>query len=265
MKFKPMLAKEYSKFKHKLEPTFFAQPKLDGIRATWYNGKLWSRQGKEITSVPHINEALKDVYYIVDGELYCNQYKHDFSKIASIVRRTKNLHEDHKLVEFHVFAVIDSNNNYMPRAKWYTLGNDYLRIVQSTHFSGVNRFIELDNYYNMQLELGYEGIMVYNNTRYEQKRTHNLLKRKPVNERDYKIVGFIEGKGKLRNCLGALVCETDSGNTFKVKMAVPEQELFDLWQNKEDLIGKMVRVEYQNITVKNKVPRFPIGVRIRND
>jgi len=37
-----------------------------------------------------------------------------------------------------------------------------------------------------------------------------------------------------------------------------------VWENPNDYIGKMLTVQYQGMT-KNSIPRFPVGVRIRED
>ena len=74
---KPMLAQSYDKHKKKLVYPCYTQPKLDGIRCLARRRgdvvTLYSRKGKVLELVPHINEALLSLLedgQCADGELY---------------------------------------------------------------------------------------------------------------------------------------------------------------------------------------------------
>ena len=60
--FAPMLAKDYDKEKKKIKFPILSQPKLDGIRCIAKSDGLWTRNGKEIISAPHIFENLKPLF-----------------------------------------------------------------------------------------------------------------------------------------------------------------------------------------------------------
>ena len=58
-----------------------------------------SRQGKPIDTVVHILEELKPFFAenpnaVLDGELYNHDYKNDFNKIISLVRKMKPVRSD---------------------------------------------------------------------------------------------------------------------------------------------------------------------------
>jgi hypothetical protein len=55
-----------------------------------------------------------------------------------------------------------------------------------------------------------------------------------------------------------------SGETFKVKMAMTQEELRHIYLNSSDYVGKQLTVKYQGLTAKF-IPRFPVGVRFRED
>lgn len=80
--FEPMLAFEREKYEKLLftVPTY-VQPKLDGVRAILKDGKLTSRNGKQIVSCPH----LEIPNWFLDGELYSHKLKEDFNKIISLL------------------------------------------------------------------------------------------------------------------------------------------------------------------------------------
>ena len=54
--------------------------------------EAFTRNGKQIDSIPHILESLKDFfkknpYAILDGELYNHDLRDNFNKITSLVRK----------------------------------------------------------------------------------------------------------------------------------------------------------------------------------
>lgn len=102
--FEPMLAFEREKYEKLLftVPTY-VQPKLDGVRAILKDGKLTSRNGKQIVSCPHLE--IDNLF--LDGELYNHSLKEDFNKIISLTRKSKptqeDLEESEKLVQYWVY------------------------------------------------------------------------------------------------------------------------------------------------------------------
>lgn len=105
---KPMLAHDYTKHKDRVTFPALVQPKLDGIRCLALKDdgvvKLYSRAGKPIETVPHINTALAvvmDDNESWDGELYCPGIT--FQDITSFVKRQQ---EGSLQVQYHVYDAI---------------------------------------------------------------------------------------------------------------------------------------------------------------
>lgn len=93
-------------------------------------------------------------------------------------------------------------------------------------------------------------------------RSPNLLKYKVMQDDEYVIVSGVEGRGKWKGCLGAFVCRTKCGHMFCVTPATTEQNKKDMWRHLEQYKGKMLTVQYQQLSA-NGVPRFPIGKYVR--
>ena len=55
--FSPMLAKDWNDYKDGIKFPLYSQPKLDGIRCVVRADGMWTRNGKQIVSAPHIFEA----------------------------------------------------------------------------------------------------------------------------------------------------------------------------------------------------------------
>ena len=57
----PMLALDYRKRSHDIKFPCYVQPKLNGVRCIYQNGKFMSRGGKEYTTLTHLIPELKQL------------------------------------------------------------------------------------------------------------------------------------------------------------------------------------------------------------
>lgn len=266
----PMLAQSYAKHGDKIPFPCATQPKLDGIRSPAVTGALWTRTRKAILSVPHIVRelfALKLNKDSLDGELYNHLFKNDFEKITHIVNQKKEPDPNHELVQYHVYDIPVN----LPFSKRIELLNDLkkrlpknspIKVVETII---VNDEVELIAAYEKFKAEGYEGAMVRDlNTVYENKRSYSLQKMKEFEDAEFEIVDVEEGRGKLQGHVGAFVCMTADETRFKVKMAGDTAKLREYWIHQKQYMGEFLTVKFQGLTGKNGVPRFPVGLRIRN-
>ena len=113
------------------------------------------------------------------------------------------------------------------------------------------------------LEERFEGAMLRNaDAPYENKRSYHLQKVKEFQDDDFDILGIEEGRGKLAGHVGAFVCEGPEGRTFLAKAKGDTEFLRTCFQDHSKWKNKKLMVQYQGLTGANKVPRFPVGVRI---
>ena len=262
----------------KWRPPYIIQPKLDGDRCRAIIGiegevALLSSEQHIFFSVPHIEQALANMHLShieLDGELYIHGAPH--SDIHSIVSRRENLHPDYKLVEFHVFDIV---NFHLPQVERI---RQLIDLVPSSrrNFSPVqivpSRIVStLDEIMKVQEEyanLGYEGFVIRDSdARYVRKRSTQMMKFKPRKEDLYEIVGTQEEisiLGVPKNALGAIICRGNDGTIFNVGSGsmLTREARETLWQERETLVGKWARVKYQHLTHAAGVPRFPVVVEI---
>lgn len=261
----PMLAKVYEKaYKHITFPCA-VQPKLDGIRACHTPDGLFTRTRKPIASVPHVESAIKKLglqNYLFDGELYNHDLKDDFEIIVSSVRRSQPAGE---LIEYHIYDL----NLEVPFIQRHSMLASLQSMVAGTPLRIVPTYIvyserEMREFYDKFLDAGYEGAMARNiMSPYESKRSSHLQKLKTFEDAEFKIVGVVEGRGKLAGHVGAFVCETNEGQEFRAKAEGSLEKLREYFEDHCLWSGKMLTVRYQGMSNKNNVPRFPVGVRIR--
>ena len=110
-----MLAHKFAEHGHKIKFPAYISRKLDGLRivAILEDGKcsLWSRTRKPVNSLPHIVAEIERVFpgqtLTLDGEAYRHSMNDNFEKLVSLVRQ-EEADEDHDLVEYHVFDVVNT-------------------------------------------------------------------------------------------------------------------------------------------------------------
>lgn len=267
--FKPMLAHDYEDYKDKISFPIFTQPKLDGVRCIVRSDGMWSRNGKQIISAPHIFDSLKslfesDPHLVLDGELYADKLANDFNKIISLVRKSKptkdDLKESAEVIQYHIYDIPSINETFVKR--FQTLNkltlSDYCVIVKTEQIDNEN---DLSAYYSDYMDDGYEGQMIRLDSHYENKRSKSLLKHKSFTDADFTILGVLEGKGNLTGKVGKLMFEID-GKPFESAVNGTWEYLEELF-NKNDLIGKTATVKYFELT-EDGLPRFPKVIEIRD-
>jgi DNA ligase-1 len=113
--------------------------------------------------------------------------------------------------------------------------------------------------------LGYEGAMLRDpESLYVGDRSYGLLKVKEFDDSEFKIVNVNEGRGKLKGH-AIFECITEDGaEKFEAKLKGETSHLKTIFENPQDYIGKSLTVQYQGRT-KNHIPRFPVGLRVRQD
>lgn len=269
----PMLAKVYEENKSKIVFPVSVQPKLDGHRCiAVIDGKgrvsLWTRTRKRLTSVPHIESALKNLNLkntILDGEIYADSLKSDFEKLTSAARKQEAT-EESKRLEYHIYDCelpVCFTERFSYLCSFLLTQRGPLKLVPTTVLTDEQ---EIKAKYETYIMLGYEGMMIRKHgIPYQNKRSDQLLKLKSFIDAEFKIVGVEEGRGKLTGHAGSFVClSKNAEDRFNVKMEGATSKLKEYWENKEKYIGQLLTVRYQKLSVYG-TPIFPVGVRIRKD
>lgn len=270
----PMLAHKFADHGHKIKYPAAIQPKLDGIRciAMVRNGRctLWSRTRKPITSMPHIVATLekhfKDNDITLDGELYNHSYKTNFEHIVSLVRQEEP-DPRHTDVQYHVYDLVEDDMPFEGRIKKLNVavGLKLAPTVIAVETAIVENEDAVMPIFNRYRAAGFEGAMLRNlNGKYVNKRSYDLLKVKEFDDAEFEIVGIDEGRGKLAGHVGAFICRTGDGKEFLAKMSGETARLRDLFTDHSLWRGKRLTVQYQGLTGSGGVPRFPVGIAIRD-
>jgi ATP-dependent DNA ligase len=139
--------------------------------------------------------------------------------------------------------------------------NGPLVIVPTEPVEDEERMVEVFGAY---VANGFEGLMLRNrNTPYENKRSYNLQKVKLMQDAEFEVVGVLEGKGRMAGC-AIFECRVSGDKTFTVKCEGALDDLADMFSRKDEYVGRQLTVRYQNLSNEG-IPRFPVGVRFRED
>lgn len=285
----PMLADKFRDHGDKVSYPVYVQPKFDGHRCIVVveSGEptMWTRTRKPITGLPHIIAAVREAMkkagitdIVLDGELYNHAYRNNFEDLTSFIRNPSPK-PGHEVVQYHIYDIVDLNALFEQRHQ----------TIQGLQLDGktlveVPTFLAEDEDHVMEifegfLRDGFEGLMVRipagKYISHPSKRSKDLLKVKKFDDAEFMVVGVEEGRGRLTG-KAIFVCTTaklsapslvplSSSVLFRAKMKGKIEDLEKYIKDPSLAIGRMLTVQYFGMSNKNNVPRFPVGLRFRED
>jgi DNA ligase-1 len=263
----PMLAHDWNERSHSIREPFYTQPKLDGVRLVAGNSGMISRTGKEVKSLDHLIPFIEQLGLtddeFLDGEVLAPGKT--FEEVAGLFRSGRNCPE----LEFYIFDLVDTSQplltfeRRMERLRSFQLTNPlhlvpFRKVVKKSMITDIN---------NEYLGQGYEGTIIRNIAGFYKigARHVDLQKFKLMKTDEFKIVGAEEGKGKDKETV-IWVCETQTGTQFWVRPKGTHEQRRDWFmaKNRWTTGRHWLTVQYQNLIEKSGVPRFPIGLTIRD-
>jgi len=273
--FKVMLAHPVGK--KEFDRDSFIQPKLDGVRCYITKNGAFSRNHKRFMNAQHILDELvplftKYPHIVLDGELYNHEYKDNFNKIISLVRKqtpSDAERDEAKVIQFHNYDIVETSP-YIKRSfkQRKDMINDlnwefnlkYCKTVEAHEVSIIESATE---WHKRFLELGYEGSILRNNKPYENKRSYNLQKYKEFHDTEATIIGWVEGKGKRTGTIGKFLARDAYGNEFGMPVMDKMPILEKMYDIAEWYIGKTATFTYFQRTPSGSY-RHPLFKSIRN-
>ena len=278
------LGSSYDKLKLKDNEWFSLSQKCNGNRCSFYRGKLISRQGKEFTSMQHIIDDLEQLgtglFY--DGELIRKNIDNlpdgeNFRIGTGIINSDTESKNEIKFVIFDCFPESEvpnkqSNDKYKVRRKML---NGLREIIEEKNLQNVEIVTmvyegtdqsQIMKYLDYAVSMGWEGLMLNKDAVYKCKRTTDLIKIKRFYSMDLPIVEVLEGDGRLKDTLGALVVQYKD-NTVNVGSGFDDETRAKFWGDKDNLIGRIIEVKYKEISKDKKTGleslQFPVFMGLR--
>ena len=271
--FNVALAQEY-KGKCDWNDSWYASRKLDGVRClaiTDENGKctLYSRMGKELTTLNKVKDAIEDtgiINHVFDGEicLVDEDGNEDFQGVMKQLRRKDHQIENPVFMVFDMLHITEFNNKkgvVVLSERLRTLRgwlnsktSNVLRYVQQYQITGDEHF---ETWSKMSSDNNWEGFMLRKDMGYEGKRSKNLVKVKKFHDDEYVVVDYDcdkhevvrDGKSVTMNMLAQVWIE-HKGHRVKVGSGWSQEQRLQYMDG--SIVGKTITVQYFEETHNDK-------------
>ena len=270
---------------------FSISQKLNGTRCFYYNGQLYSRQGKVFSGLEHVvidlaalSQALGKCVndFVFDGELLLKDLSAGDSASFQISTGIANSKQDDKsMLRLVIFDIISRKNfEEQSDSDTYKVRSETLQEIRDMIVEqGLENIDVVDIFYQGTDQrkiwewLDYaertdmEGLMLNLDVPYRFKRTKELVKVKKFYSMDLPVVRMDKGTGRNKDRLGKVYVDF-KGNEVGVGSGFSDEQRECFWQHPEEILYKIIEVKYKEET-KNKDGteslQFPVFSRIRDD
>lgn len=265
---------------------FWLTQKLNGARATLYEGQLLARSGMPYKGLEHITDALswlRVAGFVADGELTLKD-KGDLSDNEAFRVSTGILNSDNvnkTVICYTIFDMIpvkdfDALKPQVTYRYRRDILNQFAERVADTDgavnvlpvlYHGTDQS-KIEELLEQMVREDKEGLMINTDVPYRRTRHKGILKVKRFYTMDLPIIRCEEGTGRLSGTLGAFVLKYKE-NEVKVGSGFTDEQRKQFWNNRDDMEGLLCEVKYKEIS-QDKVTgleslQFPVFVGIRTD
>lgn len=265
---------------------FWLTQKLNGARATLYEGQLLARSGMPYKGLEHITDALswlRVAGFVADGELTLKD-KGDLSDNEAFRVSTGILNSDNvnkTVICYTIFDMIpvkdfDALKPQVTYRYRRDILNQFAERVADTDgavnvlpvlYHGTDQS-KIEELLEQMVREDKEGLMINTDVPYRRTRHKGILKVKRFYTMDLPIIRCEEGTGRLSGTLGAFVLKYKE-NEVKVGSGFTDEQREQFWNNRDDMEGLLCEVKYKEIS-QDKVTgleslQFPVFVGIRTD
>lgn len=265
---------------------FWLTQKLNGARATLYEGQLLARSGMPYKGLEHITDALswlRVAGFVADGELTLKD-KGDLSDNEAFRVSTGILNSDNvnkTVICYTIFDMIPVKDfDALKPQVTYRYRRDILnqfaeRIADTDGavkvlpvlYHGTDQS-KIEELLEQMVREDKEGLMINTDVPYRRTRHKGILKVKRFYTMDLPIIRCEEGTGRLSGTLGAFVLKYKE-NEVKVGSGFTDEQRERFWNNRDDMEGLLCEVKYKEISQDKGTGleslQFPVFVGIRTD
>ena len=237
---------------------YWVSEKYDGVRGFWDGHTLRTRGGETVQAPAWFTAGWPEV--AMDGELWAGRWR--FSHAQSTVRQQKPDDTAWRQIRFMVFDLPGDKGTFDQRLYDLNTLIEGLRQpwVQAVPQRRVANDAALQALLHRTVRAGGEGLMLHRGASlYKGARNDDLLKVKPHEDAEARVVAHVPGQGKYEGMLGALLVETDTGQRFKLGTGFTDAQ-----RRNPPAIGAWVTYRFRDVNPSG-VPRFASFLRVRED
>lgn len=237
---------------------YWVSEKFDGVRGYWDGQQLRLRSGELVRAPDWFTENWPTLP--MDGELWAGRGK--FGQTISTVRSQTSNDAAWREIRFMVFDLPSEPGTFTERLqalrRLLPLPRAPMLIAVAQQRATTHE--DLQALLERTVRGGGEGLMLHRGgSLYSAQRSTDLLKYKPYEEADAKVLAHIQGQGRNAAKLGALLVETPEGRRFKLGTG-----LTDAQRKSPPPVGSWISYRYNGLT-ENSLPRFARFLRERPD
>lgn len=237
---------------------YWVSEKYDGLRGYWDGAQLWTRGGERVMAPAWFTDPLPAVP--MDGELWAGRGRFEFA--TSTVRSQVPDDAAWREMSFMVFDLPAQPGDFSTRlaALRRLLPLSTAPWVQPVPQQRATTHAALTAQMRDVVKRGGEGLMLHRGASlYRGERNHDLLKLKPYDDADARVVAHLPGKGRHEGRMGALMVEMPDGRRFRLGGGFTDAQ-----REAPPAVGRWVSYRF-NGTTANGLPRFARFLRVRGD
>ena len=236
---------------------YWVSEKYDGVRGHWDGRQLRTRGGAPIAAPAWFTAGWPATP--LDGELWAG--RGGFEQAQSTVARQQPDDADWRRLRYMVFdlpAAPGAFDERLPalRAAVAAIGQPWVVAVPQRR---VASDAELQALLASVVRGGGEGLMLHRGASlYRAGRGDDLLKLKPFDDAEARVLAHLAGRGKHAGRLGALWVETPEGQRFALGTGFSDAQ-----RATPPPVGSWVTYRYRGLHEGSGLPRFASFLRVR--
>lgn len=235
---------------------YWISEKYDGVRGYWDGRRMRTRGGSVIALPAWFTADFPDTP--MDGELWSGY--HDFSTVSMLVRTAGRKDPGWQGVSYRVFDLPGQAGDFDARVP---LIARTVAAIDKPWVVAIRQFHVADDAALRQamravVDRGGEGLVMHRGSRlYTPGRHAGLLKVKPYEDAEARVIGYHPGSGRLAGSMGSLEVRAQNGAEFAIGTGFSDAERAD-----PPPIGSWITYRYQGHTATG-LPRFARFLRRR--
>ena len=238
---------------------YWVSEKYDGVRGYWDGTRLLTRGGETVMAPAWFTAGWPAVP--LDGELWAGRGR--FAQAVSTVRSQQTDDRAWRDIRFMVFDLpgiaepFDRRKDALDAAV-SAIGKPWVQAVAQLRVKSPG---ELQAMLDRVVREGGEGLVLHRGASlYRAERNDDLLKLKPYDDAEARVVGHLPGAGRFAGMLGALLVEMPDGRRVRIGSGLTEAQ-----RRAPPPLGAWITYRYNGVNPRSGLPRFARFLRERTD